>query len=281
MVKIPPKLPVFVCFVVSAGRRESISRLEEIAAGFDDDSARNASHPKWWRPRPVSGKNWILLISDVSPSKLNFFLSFPFTERVCERPIVAQRNEHSCSKALQYLQASCVWQWNETECCILVSCCPFPSFFSPARRRGVPMWLFSPRSVTPEPEKKLFCLAASSFSPSTPPPTPPSSLLHPLHLLRSWPSYAPGAASTSWSCSTSGPHITPWTLTGQQACPQRECLSPARGWTALVPWLCMRWRWNRMKPSSSSCLRQGASLRNVRRTSHCLFFLWQNDHCPR
>lgn len=46
MVKIPPKLPVFVCFVVSAGRRESISRLEEIAAGVDDDSARNASGPK-------------------------------------------------------------------------------------------------------------------------------------------------------------------------------------------------------------------------------------------
>lgn len=75
MVKIPPKLPVIVCFVLSAGRRESISRLEEIAAGADDDSARNASGPKWWRLRPVRGKNLILQNSDVSPSKLNLFLS--------------------------------------------------------------------------------------------------------------------------------------------------------------------------------------------------------------
>lgn len=74
------------------------------------------------------------------------------------------------------------------------------------RRRGALPWLFSPPSVTVEPKRKLFFSAASRFFPTTPPPTPRSPLLL---LLPSWPSCAPGAASTSSSCLMWGPRIMP------------------------------------------------------------------------
>lgn len=141
------------------------------------------------------------------------------------------------------------------------------------RRRGAQPWLFSPPSVTPERKKKLFFSAASRFFPTTPPPTrpqtPPSSLLR---LLPSWPSCAPGAASTSSSCLMWGPRTMPWILAGHRACLTPGCLLPAQEWTVWVPWLWTRWRCDHTKPSLSNCSRQEATHRDVWRASPDFFF---------
>lgn len=112
-------------------------------------------------------------------------------------------------------------------------------------------------------------MAASLFSPSIPPPTPRSSLLH---LPRSWPSCAPGVVSTSSSCSTSGLHVTPWILPGPWACLKWEFLLPAREWTVWGRWIWTRWSCGRTRPSSSNCLRQEATRRAVWRMSRDLSF---------
>lgn len=200
VISLNPKQATFP-FVLSTGWRQSISRLKETAAGVDHDPAGNASRPKRRRPRSVSGKNWNDNRADFRCQSVQV-KPFPFhhTEHIRRRPVVAQRSQDSLSKSLQCFKGSCFMGKKKK----LHSGCifPSPSFFHPAWWWDSLMWPSSPHSVTPEPEKKLFCLAASNFSPTIPPPTPASSLLHLLHLLQSWPSYAPGVVSTSWCCST-------------------------------------------------------------------------------